>query len=492
VPERKDDVARTQTPVPPATVDGRSLEDARTRATLPVVDPSTEELLADVPVADADDVDAAVRAAERAFEAWADTTPAERDDLLNALADALAAHEPELTELEARNVGKPLPNARADVHGSVAALRYFGGAGRTLEGKAAGEYARGRTSMIRRDPVGVVGQITPWNYPLMMAVWKLGPALAAGNTVVLKPSELTPLTTLRLGELAREILPPGVLNVVAGDGETTGHAIVTHPAVRMACLTGDVATGRLIAANAAPTLKRVHLELGGKAPVIVFDDADLDHFAAKMASAGFYNSGQDCTAACRVLVSSRRYDDLLSALVPAVEAIRVGGPFDDGADDPDIGPLVSRDQQRRVLGFVDRAADGGAEILAGGGSSSATGWFVDPTIVGNVGQDAEIVRREVFGPVVTVQRFDDEAQALEWANGVEYGLSASVWSRDIGRCLRMARRLEFGAVWLNDHMTLVDEMPHGGYKQSGYGKDLSPYSIEDYTVVKHVMAAIDR
>jgi acyl-CoA reductase-like NAD-dependent aldehyde dehydrogenase len=352
------------------------------------------------------------------------------------------------------------------------------------------EYARGRTSMIRRDPIGVVGQITPWNYPLMMAAWKIGPALAAGNTVVLKPSELTPLTTLRLGELARDILPPGVLNVVAGDGETTGAAIVAHPSVRMACLTGDVATGRLVAANAAPTLKRVHLELGGKAPVIVFDDADLDRFAETMRSAGFYNSGQDCTAACRVLVSSSRYDDLLSALVPAVEAITVGAPFNGGGD-PDIGPLISQEQQQRVLGFVDRASEAGAEILAGGGSSSPTGWFVDPTIVGNVGQDAEIVRREVFGPVVTVQRFTDEAQALEWANGVEYGLSASVWSRDIGRCLRMARKLQFGAVWLNDHMTLVDEMPHGGYKQSGYGKDLSPYSIEDYTVVKHVMASLD-
>jgi 1-pyrroline dehydrogenase len=473
------------------TIDGAPIEEAGTA--LPVIDPSTEELLAEVPVASAQTVDRAVQAAERAFDAWADTTPAERDDLLNALADALAADADAFAELEARNAGKPLEAARSEVDACVAELRYFGGAARTIEGKAAAEYVAGRTSMIRRDPVGVVAQITPWNYPLQMAIWKIGPALAAGNTVVLKPSELTPLSTLRLGELAREVLPAGVLNVVPGDGATTGDALVRHPRVRMVCVTGDVGTGRKVAANAAETVKRVHLELGGKAPVIVFDDADMEALAETLRVASFWNAGQDCTAACRVLVSGKRYDDLLSTLVPQVESLRIGGPFDDSADGAsELGPVISERQRDRVLGFLDRAQHGGAEVVTGGPSERDHGWFVSPTVIGNVGQDDEIVRREVFGPVVTVQRFDDEAQALTWANDVEYGLAASVWSRDIGRCLRMARKLQFGCVWLNDHLTIADEMPHGGFKQSGYGKDLSPYSIDDYTVVKHVMARIDR
>jgi 1-pyrroline dehydrogenase len=460
--------------------------------TLPVVDPSTEEVLGEVRVADAEEVDAAVARAEDAFDSWADTTPAERDDLLNALADALVEHLDELGDLEARNTGKPRGAARAEVEACAAELRYFGGAARTIEGKAAAEYVRGRTSWIRRDPIGVIGQITPWNYPLQMAIWKIGPALAAGNTIVLKPSELTPLTTVRLGELAAGILPAGVLNVVTGDGRTTGDAIVRHPRVRMACLTGDVNTGRVVAANAAGNLKRVHLELGGKAPVIVFDDADLDALAETLKVASYYNSGQDCTAACRVLVSAARYDDLLSTLVPAVESLAVAGPFDGGnGGDPDMGPVISSRQRERVLGFLDRATDAGAEVVTGGGTVGERGWFVEPTVVAGARQDAEIIQGEVFGPVVTVQRFDDEQQALNWANDTEYGLSASVWSRDIGRCLRMTRKLQFGAVWLNDHLTVADEMPHGGFKQTGYGKDLSPYAIEDYTVVKHVMANIE-
>jgi betaine-aldehyde dehydrogenase/aminobutyraldehyde dehydrogenase len=320
-----------------------------------------------------------------------------------------------------------------------------------------------------------------------MAIWKIGPALAARNTVVLKPSELTPLTTLRLGELARDVLPPGVLNVVPGDGETTGDAIVRHPQVRMVALTGDVATGRLVAANGAATITRTHLELGGKAPVIVFDDADLEAVAETVRTGGFWNAGQDCTAATRVLVSAERHDDLLAELVPAVDSITTAAPFEEGAE---MGPVISREQQERVLGFLERAQEGGGRLATGGPADGDRGFFVQPTVVVDVGQDSEIVQREVFGPVVTVQRVADEEQALAWANGVEYGLAASVWSRDIGRCLRMARKLQFGTVWLNDHLTVADEMPHGGFKQSGYGKDLGVYSVEDYTVVKHVMARI--
>ena len=476
---------------PGPTVAGQEIED-RSAPGFDVIDPSTEELLSSIAVCSPATVDAAVAAAESAFVEWSATTPAERDELLGAMADALMASAAEFAEVESRNTGKPLGVATDEVAACAGQLRYFGGAARTLEGKAASEYMRGRTSFIRRDPVGVVAQITPWNFPLQMAIWKIGPALAAGNTVVLKPSELTPLTTLMLGALGREILPAGVLNVVPGDADT-GRALVEHPRVRMACLTGDVSTGREVARGAAGNLKRVHLELGGKAPVIVFDDADLGLLAETVATAGYWNSGQDCTAACRVLVSANRYDDLLAELVPRVRNIRVGGPFDeDGAGEPDMGPVISERQRGRVMEFIEGADGAGAELLCGGGTQRERGWFVEPTLIAGVQQDDEIVRREVFGPVVTVQRFADEEQALEWANGVEYGLSASVWSENIGRCLRMARRLQFGCVWLNEHLVVPDEMPHGGYKQSGYGKDLSPYSIEDYTVVKHVMARIDR
>ena len=461
--------------------------DAADGGTAEIINPSTGDTIGEVPNGTQADVDRAVDAAKAALPEWLETTPGERAEALLKLADALDANTEELALLESQNVGKPVPAARDEIPVASDNIRFFAGAARLLEGRAAGEYMRGYTSMIRREPVGIVGQIAPWNYPLMMAVWKIAPALAAGNVVVLKPSEQTPLTTLRMAQLAGEIFPAGVLNVITGDGEPVGAGIVRHPDVRMVSLTGDVATGKEVARAAADNLKRVHLELGGKAPVVVFDDADPAAVAEGIKVAGYWNSGQDCTAASRVMAGPAIYDKLLDELVPAVESLQVGDPAT--SDDVEMGPVISKSQQERVFGFLERASS--AKVLTGGGSNGDRGFFVQPTVITEVGQEDEIVQKEVFGPVVTVQRFADDDQALAWANDVPYGLSASVWTRDIGRALNAARKLQFGTVWINDHIPLVSEMPHGGYKQSGYGKDLSAYSLEDYTQIKHVMAKLD-
>jgi 1-pyrroline dehydrogenase len=459
-----------------------------------ITSPATGEVLAQVQEGTAEDVDRAVAAATKAFdEVWFDSTPGERMGALLKMADLVEENGEEFGRLESLNVGKPLAVTMSEEIPVISdQFRFFAGGARFLEGRAAGEYMKGFTSMVRREPIGVAGLIAPWNYPLYMATWKLGPALAAGNCIVIKPAENTPLTLLRFAELIAEaeIFPPGVFNVVTGDGVPVGDRIVKHPDIGIVSLTGESSTGKLIAKNAADTLKRVHLELGGKAPVIVFDDADVATAAEWIKIAGFFNSGQDCTAATRVLAGPTIHDDLLAELVPAVEAMKVGDIL---ADDTEMGSLVSAEQFERVRGFVDRAAGAGAKVMTGGESLDfgEGRYFYRPTVVADVTQDSEIVQKEVFGPVVTVQRVEDEAQALAWANGVEYGLAASVWTRDVGRALRMARRLEFGTVWVNTHIPLTPEMPHGGYKQSGYGKDMSIYSIEEYSNIKHVMMSLD-